>query len=117
VGTKEERRELVNQRVEWMNKEIQNILSNLSSEDIKDINPVSGGLFALISEKGFNKLINDDRIDQISWNQYKPELTTNKDTPFFEQPLLFIFLTSILILLIVTIYFIKLKRKERKLNK
>ena len=114
VGTKEEKRELVNQQIEWANKEVQNILFNLSSEDIKEINQVSGGLFSLISKKGFNKLINNDRIDQISWNQYKPELTTNNENIFFEQPFLFIFLTSILIFLIITIYLVKFRKKKKK---
>jgi len=81
-GTKEERRELVNQKVAWMRNETTRLLSNLSMEGIKDIRiKNSGGFGALISLDGLNELINDKRIEEIIWSKYKPELILAESAP------------------------------------
>lgn len=66
-GTKEERKELIEQKEEWFKPRIDEVLSTLSEKDIRVAGKSSDGFDGLISEEGFEKLINDDRIKEIIW--------------------------------------------------
>jgi len=64
-GTKEERRNLSNQRADWFRQNGDRILVRSSEDKIKNIRKHVGAFDAEISRQGFDKLANDTRIDEI----------------------------------------------------
>src|SRR3989338_9924604 len=72
-GTKEERLEQSKQKDEWFEPIIQEVLDDISETEIRDINKGSNGFGALVTREGFEKLINDDRIEKVIWSQYGPK--------------------------------------------
>jgi subtilisin family serine protease len=74
TGTKEERRILTKQRVEWISLETDKFLSEFPKQCIINIRKNSGGFGGFITQDCFNYLINDNRIESISWIKDKPEL-------------------------------------------
>ena len=66
TGTKEERRDLINQRDEWFKSKIDGVLSTLSEDEIGDTGKLSTGFGGTITRRGFDKLVNDPRIKSIS---------------------------------------------------
>jgi|GEM_PF-5690861 len=67
-GTKEERRNLSNQRADWFRVVEEIIVSNLSNSDIRNIRKHVGAFDAEISRQGFDKLANDTRIEKVILN-------------------------------------------------
>ena len=67
VGTKEERRAVLRQKDEWFKPKIDEFLGTLSEDDIKVGSKLSNGFGALLSKKGFEKLIDNENVEKISW--------------------------------------------------
>ena len=111
IGNKSEKRDLVNQRVEWFEKETEKFLSSFSNENILDINTNSGGFSALVSKEGFEELIKDNRIEKITWTKDKVE---SIDSKIKNKVYLFSFSFFILILLIIVLVVLASKKKNKE---
>ena len=69
TGTKEEKVDLIKQKEEWFEPRINNVLDTLSEDDVKEVRRHSDGFGALLSEEGFDKLINNEDVRKIIWPQ------------------------------------------------
>ena len=61
------KKELIKQKEEWFESIIDDVLSDLSEEDVKIAGKNSDGFDGLISQNGFEKLIRDERVKEIIW--------------------------------------------------
>ena len=113
VGTKEERRELVDQKIEWTNSEAEKFLNDFPGEHIKELRKNSGGFSGLISQEGLEILLESPEIDYISWSQYKPELIDKKMFSIDLTSSNFLSLILIFLLLILTLLLYKNKKRKK----
>jgi len=94
------------------------VLSNFSSNELKDIinRQISDRIGVKITEAGFYKLIQDDRVDKVYFARKGYFLNDKTNTTFL---LLLFGIILIVILLIILFYwlFLRLNKKVNKINK
>jgi len=59
--------EQVDERIEWFEPVIDEVLVTLNEREFKDIRRHSDGFSGLISKEGFDKLVQDERVWEINW--------------------------------------------------
>lgn len=64
-GTKDERRGLLRQKDEWFVPVIDDVLSTLSKNEFNLTRKTTGGFRGKITKQGFDKLINDARVESV----------------------------------------------------
>ena len=84
VGTKEEKREWVNRKIELMTKETEKVLNDYSGQNFILLGKTSGSFGMKVTKEGFDKLINDLRIEEVSWVQNKPEFNLKESIPLIK---------------------------------
>ena len=111
IGSKEEKTELVNQRIEWFKEQTEKFLEEFNdSRYIINLRKNSGGFSGLVSEEGLEFLLDKPEIDYINWEQYKPRLTGED----FKKDYLLLLTLSLIILILLVIFLIFKKKNIRK---
>ncbi|NQV09120.1 hypothetical protein HQ529_04675 [Candidatus Woesearchaeota archaeon] len=109
VGTREERRKLINEKEEWFEPVIDDVLGTLSEEDMKIAGKSSDGFDGLISRQGLEKLIRDEKVKEINWPRRGATAVNN--SPLIKN--------WYWIVLIIMLYFIieKLRNNKKQTRK
>ena len=109
-GSKEQIRDLTNQRLKWFEPITEELIKNLPESEFLEIRLLSEGFSALVSKEGFELLLKNEYIKEIIWSQYKPESINSENA---ENPLLLTLIITFIFLGVFLIYFLS-KRRNKK---
>ncbi|MFH0831878.1 MAG: hypothetical protein V1886_03370 [archaeon] len=125
-GTKEERKNLSSQRDLFLNLQLEEFLSNILENETKNIRKHIGEFTADMTKEGFNKIVNDSRINEILLSYTAPgyatentSLTENETTiekteePKTERNFVFLWFLGTIIIILLVIFYILMRRKQK----